>query len=215
MSTPDSVLSSVLLPTAPRLTVVPAPVPRSVGLSRSLAALPPVLVATAGLVVIQTVALFASRILAVELSYDYFIDSTVTATALGAVSFLSIVLVSSAIVLGHAALRATRESSVWMRQAAAIAAGAAYLHLILWGMRVIAGAFAASSAGTGRAVPAQRLLVGLRHSTDTPTYGLDPTRPSARVESAPGNRCMRMWRSGSASPCQGEGREFESRHPLE
>src|SRR5690606_21823059 len=25
----------------------------------------------------------------------------------------------------------------------------------------------------------------------------------------------RMWRSGSASPCQGEGREFESRHPLE
>jgi hypothetical protein len=26
---------------------------------------------------------------------------------------------------------------------------------------------------------------------------------------------MRMWRSGSASPCQGEGREFESRHPLE
>ena len=26
---------------------------------------------------------------------------------------------------------------------------------------------------------------------------------------------VRMWRSGSASPCQGEGREFESRHPLE
>ena len=26
---------------------------------------------------------------------------------------------------------------------------------------------------------------------------------------------LRMWRSGSASPCQGEGREFESRHPLE
>ncbi len=24
-----------------------------------------------------------------------------------------------------------------------------------------------------------------------------------------------MWRSGSASPCQGEGRGFESRHPLE
>ena len=30
-----------------------------------------------------------------------------------------------------------------------------------------------------------------------------------------GRRKMRMWRSGSASPCQGEGREFESRHPLE
>ena len=25
---------------------------------------------------------------------------------------------------------------------------------------------------------------------------------------------MRMWLSGRASPCQGEGREFESRHPL-
>ncbi len=25
---------------------------------------------------------------------------------------------------------------------------------------------------------------------------------------------MRKWRSGSASPCQGEGREFESRLPL-
>ena len=36
-----------------------------------------------------------------------------------------------------------------MRQAAAIAAGAAYLHLILWGTRVIAAAFAASSAGSG------------------------------------------------------------------
>jgi hypothetical protein len=143
------VLSSVLLPTAPRLTVVPAPVSRSVGLSRSLAALPPALVATAGLVVIQTVAFFGSRILAVSLSYDFFIDSTPTATALGALSFLSIVLIASAIVLGHAALRSSQDSSVWMRQAAAIAAGAAYLHLILWGTRVVAAAFAASSAGTG------------------------------------------------------------------
>ena len=24
-----------------------------------------------------------------------------------------------------------------------------------------------------------------------------------------------MWLSGRASPCQGEGREFESRHPLQ
>ena len=28
-------------------------------------------------------------------------------------------------------------------------------------------------------------------------------------------RYMRMWLSGRASPCQGEGREFESRHPLQ
>ena len=26
---------------------------------------------------------------------------------------------------------------------------------------------------------------------------------------------LRMWLSGRASPCQGEGREFESRHPLQ
>ena len=35
------------------------------------------------------------------------------------------------------------------------------------------------------------------------------------VVAATAERQVRMWRSGSASPCQGEGREFESRHPLE
>ena len=147
MSTPDSVHPSVLLPVLPRLTIVPARVPRTRGLSQAIAGLPPALVATAGLVVIQTVAFFGSRILAVSLSYDFFIDSTPTATALGALSFLSIVVVSSAIVLSHAALRATGESSIRVRQGAAILAGAAYLHLILWATRVIAAAFAAASAG--------------------------------------------------------------------
>ena len=144
MSTPDSVHPAVLLPVIPRLSVVP-----SRPVAERSPSVPPALVATAGLVVIQTVAFFGSRILAVSLSYDFFVDSTPTATALGALSFLSIVVIASAIVLGHAALRASRDSSVWMRQAAAIAAGAAYLHLILWGTRVIAAAFAASSAGTG------------------------------------------------------------------
>ncbi len=143
MSTPDSVHPAVLLPVIPRLSLVPAPV------AGRLASLPPALVATAGLVAIQTVAFFGSRILAVSLSYDFYVDSRPTATALGAVSFMSIVLIASAIVLGHAGLRATAGSSVWMRQVAAIAAGAAYLHLILWITRVIAGAFAASSAGSG------------------------------------------------------------------
>ncbi len=209
MSTPDSVHPAVLLPAIPRLSVTPT------RLSRTLASLPPVLVATTGLLVIQTVAFFSSRILAVSLSFNFFIDSTPTATALGALSFLSIVVVSAAILLGHAALRATRDSSIWMRQAAAIVAAAAYLHLILWGTRVVAAAVRGPQRRHPGAVPAEHVLVGLRHSSDTPSYGLDPTRPSARVESAPGNRCMRMWRSGSASPCQGEGREFESRHPLE
>ncbi|MEO5920727.1 MAG: hypothetical protein ABIQ01_06245 [Pseudolysinimonas sp.] len=143
MSTPDSVHPAALLPVIPRLTLAPT------RLSLSVASLPPALLATAGLVVIQTVAFFGSRILAVSLTYDFFVDSTPTATVLGGLSFMSIVLISSAIVLGHAALRASRDSGVWMRQAAAIATGAAYLHLILWTTRVVAAAFAASSAGSG------------------------------------------------------------------
>ena len=43
--------------------------------------------------------------------------------------------------------------------------------------------------------------------------GSHPAGGSATVVPAP-RGAMRMWRSGSASPCQGEGREFESRHPL-
>lgn len=42
--------------------------------------------------------------------------------------------------------------------------------------------------------------------------------PAPRRQQLPSSerlRGMRMWRSGSASPCQGEGRGFESRHPLE
>ncbi len=147
MSTPDSVHPAVLLPVIPRLTLAPSRTSRT-ALSQSIASLPPALVATAGLVLIQTVAVFGSRLLAVSLTYDFFVDSTPTATALGAVSFLSIVLVSSAIVLGHAALRGSSGSSVWVRQAAAIVTGAAYLHLILWATRIIAAGFAVSSGGS-------------------------------------------------------------------
>ena len=147
MSTPDSVHPAVLLPVIPRLTLAPSRTSRT-ALSQSIASLPPALVAAGGLVLIQTVAFFGSRLLAVSLTYDFYVDSTPTATALGALSFLSIVLVSSAIVLGHAALRGSRGSSVWGRQAAAIVTGAAYLHLILWATRVIAAAFAIASGGS-------------------------------------------------------------------
>ncbi len=37
---------------------------------------------------------------------------------------------------------------MWIRQAAAIVTGAAYLHLILWVTRVIAAAFAVASGGS-------------------------------------------------------------------
>ncbi len=147
MSTPDSVHPAVLLPVVPRLTLAPSRAPRA-ALSRSIASLPQALVATAGLVAILTVALFCGRLLAVSLSYNFYIDPVPMATALGAVSFLSIVVVSSAIVLGHAALRATHGSGIRVRQAAAIVTGAAYLHLILWTTRVLAAAFAVSNGGS-------------------------------------------------------------------
>ncbi len=147
MSTPDSVQPAVLLPVIPRLSLAPSRTSRTT-LSQSLARLPQALVATAGLVAILTVALICGRLLAVSLNYNFFIDPVPMATALGAVSFLSIVVVSSAIVLGHAALRATQDSGIRIRQAAAIVTGAAYLHLILWATRAIAAAFAVSNGGS-------------------------------------------------------------------
>ncbi len=46
---------------------------------------------------------------------------------------------------------------------------------------------------------------------DAPDLGSGVLR---RVGSSPSTRTMRKWLSGRASPCQGEGREFESRLPL-
>ena len=55
-----------------------------------------------------------------------------------------------------------------------------------------------------------------RASDTRAPLGLESTPGWATVEHARRKASeMRMWRSGSASPCQGEGREFESRHPLE
>ncbi len=69
----------------------------------------------------------------------------------------------------------------------------------------------AEAAGTGRI---------RMNSGDTPgeREGFWWKRPGSYrvyVVAATAERQVRMWRSGSASPCQGEGREFESRHPLE
>ena len=67
---------------------------------------------------------------------------------LGTVSFLSIVLIAGAIVLGHRGLRAVPESRRATRHITAIVLGVAYLHLILWVTRVAAAALAASSLGS-------------------------------------------------------------------
>lgn len=149
MSTPDSIPTSVLLPVVPRLTVVPRPLSSTQRLRAAVAELPPAVVAAAGLMAIQTVAFFAGRLLAVNLSYDLFIDSTETARVLGSISFLSIVVIAGAIALGHRGLRAIPDSHRFTRQLTAIVLGAAYLHLILWVTRVASAAIAAASVQSG------------------------------------------------------------------
>jgi hypothetical protein len=134
-----------VLPARPRLSIVPRPVSTRVRVNAALSALPATVVAAAGLVVIQTVAFVAGRVLAVNLVYDRFIDSTETARLLGAVSFLSIVVIAAAIALGHRGLRSIPDSERLSRQVTAIVLGAAYLHLVLWVTRVLAASVAASS----------------------------------------------------------------------
>jgi hypothetical protein len=145
MSTPDSAHPVLLLPRISRVA------PRSSGALASLEAFPPVLVAAAGLVILQTVAFVSTRLLAVSYSSTLYTDTSSTEIVLGAISFMSIVVVAGALVLGHRALRTTEAAPAAVRQMAAIVLGAAYLHLIIWGTRVIAAAFAASSAGASGA----------------------------------------------------------------
>ncbi len=142
MSTPDSVHSVLLLPRIPRSVA-----PRSRVLA-SLEVLPPVLVASAGLVIVQTVAFISTRLLAVSYNATLYTDTRSTEIAFGAISFMSIVVVAAALALGHRALGASESESVIVRQAAAIALGAAYLHLILWFTRVVAASFAVASGGS-------------------------------------------------------------------
>ncbi|CAN5461128.1 hypothetical protein BH09ACT4_BH09ACT4_04010 [soil metagenome] len=135
----------MLLPAVPHLTVVPRPVSTSTRLRAALAELPLPVVAAGGLIAIQSVAFFAGRLLAVSLNYDRFVDSTETARALGAVSFLSIVVIATAIALGHRGIRGIPDTDRLARHVTAIVLGAAYLHLILWVTRVVAAALAVAS----------------------------------------------------------------------
>ena len=145
MSTPDSVHPVLPFPRISRAA------PRSPGALASLEALPPVLVAAAGLVILQTVAFVSTRLLAVSYNSTLFTDTRSTEIVLGAISFMSILVVAGALVLGHRALRASGGDSAVVHQVAAIVLGAAYLHLILWTTRIVAAAFAASNAGANSA----------------------------------------------------------------
>jgi hypothetical protein len=138
MSTPDSAHSVALLPAVPRLSQV----------RDAVAGLPVTVVAAAGLIAMQTAAFFSGRVLSVSMNYNFYIDSTETARVLGAVSFMSIVVIAAAIALGHRALRGT---SGLARQVAGIAFGAGSVHLVLWLARVVGAAIAATSAGSSSA----------------------------------------------------------------
>jgi hypothetical protein len=135
----------MLVPVIPRLTVVPRPVSTRERAGQVLRELPVPVVVAAGLMAIQTVAFLAGRLLAVNLNYDVFIDSTETARALGIVSFMSIVVIAGAITMGHRGLRLLPQSQRVQRQLTAIVLGVAYLHLILWLTRVASAAVVAST----------------------------------------------------------------------
>ena len=135
----------MLLPVVPRLTVVPRPVSTTHSVRAVVRDLPPAVVAAAGLMAIQTVAFLAGRLLAVNLTYDMFIDSTETARVLGAVSFLSIIVIVGAIAFGHRGLRAIPDTERLTRQVTALVLGVGYLHLILWITRVITAVIATAS----------------------------------------------------------------------
>jgi hypothetical protein len=138
----------VLPSAAPVLTVVPRPVSTRANIKAELEQLPPTALAAAGLVMVQSVALIAGRVLAVNLNYDLYVDSTETARALGAVSFMSIVAIVAAMLLGHRGLRGIPASRPMSRHVTTIVLGVAYLHLVLWCTRVISASVAVASVSS-------------------------------------------------------------------
>ena len=147
MSAPDSI-PSVVLPSVPRLTVVPRPVSQRDAFRAAVARLAPSVVAAAGAVLILTVATFSSKLVAVELSSLMFVDTSGSARFLGTVSFLSIVLIAAAIALLRRGLRATPAADRIGRTVATVALAGAYLHLVLWFSRAVAALMASGADGS-------------------------------------------------------------------
>ncbi|HWM34997.1 MAG TPA: hypothetical protein VNR36_12245 [Pseudolysinimonas sp.] len=145
MSSPDSALPGVLRPVAPVLTVVPRPASGYARARAALHELPVAAVAAAGLAAVQSVAFVAGRVLAVNLNFDIFVDTGDLARGFGIVSFLSIVAIVAAMLLGHRGLAAIPSQRQLSRHIATIVLGVAYLHLILWFTRVISASVAAAS----------------------------------------------------------------------
>jgi hypothetical protein len=145
MSSPGSALPAVLRPVAPVLTVVPRPATFFARLRAALEELPPAALAAVGLVIVLSVAFVSGRVLAVNLNYDIFVDSTELARALGSVSFLSIVAIAAAVLLGHRSLGAIPGDRHLSRHIMTVVLGVAYLHVILWFTRVLSASVAAAS----------------------------------------------------------------------
>lgn len=89
-----------------------------------------------------SVAFVAGRVLAVNLNYDIFVDTTELARMLGSISFLSIVAIVAAMLLGHRGLRSIPEGRHLSRHVMNVVLGVAYLHVILWFTRVISASIA-------------------------------------------------------------------------
>ena len=149
MSAPDSVHPSVLRPLGSTLSLVPRPLSGRERVTVAVQSMPAAALASAGIALVLTVAFVSGRVLAVNLSYDLFVDATDTARALGAVSFLSVVAIVAAIGLGHRGLAGIRESERTTRHITTLVLGVAYLHLVLWVTRTMSAAVAAASSGSG------------------------------------------------------------------
>lgn len=149
MSAPDSVHPSVLRPFGTTLSLVPRPLSTRQRVSVALQSMPASALAAAGIAAILTAGFISGRVLAVNLNFDVFVDSTDLARTLGAVSFLSIAAIVAAVGLGHRALATIRPSEVLTRHITTIVLGVAYLHLVLWVTRTISASVAAASTFSG------------------------------------------------------------------
>ncbi|MEZ5191016.1 MAG: hypothetical protein R2717_09455 [Schumannella sp.] len=153
MSSPGSAVPVGLHPVAPALSVVPRPVSSWRRFVLAVEALPPAAIASTGIVTIVTVAFVAGRMLAVNLTFLHYIDTTETARTMGAVSFMSIVAIAAAIITGHRGLRSLRDSERVARHATTVVLGVAYLHLVLWTTRVLTASIATASSSSAMFMP--------------------------------------------------------------
>ena len=107
----------------------------------------PLAITAFALAAFETGALLLVRLIAVTTAYNSAEGTQALATVFGVLGLLSIVLTVGVIVLGHLALRQTKNDVRRGRVLAGAALGVGYFHLLLWGNRVILAAIAAATLG--------------------------------------------------------------------